>query len=344
MDNTKKIDVIIVGGGPAGLTLAYYLQEKGVNYAILEKGAHPGESWRTMPEHLHLISLWKSNALLPKDLQLFPAYKAHSALEFATYLDDLVKRQQLNFFGNQEVTKIEKAGESFVVQTQKHHFTASIVVDCRGYYSFPFTPEYPVSGQPPFMVHFKDFKNANQFKDYKRVCIVGKRLSAGQIIKELADSDPQKEMILSARSQVTYGTFMGVFNFILRHLDLMEIFLKKFTPIKKTVEIPMHRNIKEYVEKRVKVCPDIASIVDKKITFVDGSSEIVDAIIFTTGFKRAGIVLRDDFEDKATDGLFYLGINAQRTFTSRFLRGIREDAPILAQLIFGKVASKKSCQ
>ncbi len=344
MDNTKKFDVIIIGGGPSGLTLAHYLQVKGVNYAILEKGAKAGESWRTMPEHLHLISLWKSNVLLPEDLPLFSPYKAHGAKEFTHYLEELVQRKNLNLIGNQKVTSIEKKNECFNIQTEKETYMAQLVIDCRGYYSYPFTPTYEISGTPPFMVHFKDFKNAAQFKNHQRVCIVGKRLSAGQIIKELADSDPHKKIFLSARSPVTYGTAMVIFNFILRNLDTLELVLKKIVPIKKTVEIPMHRDIKKYVDERVTVCGDIVSIKDKMITFTDGKSAEVDAVIFTTGFKRPAISLKDDFEDKTIDGLFYLGINAQRTFTSRFLRGIREDAPILAQLILGRLASKNNCQ
>lgn len=344
MDNTKKFDVLIIGGGPAGLTLAHYLQEKGVNYAILEKGKRAGESWRTMPEHLHLISLWKSNVLIPEDLPLFSSYKAHSAQEFSKYLEELVERKNLNFIGEKNVIKIEKVDSTFIVESEKERYFAHLVVDCRGYYSYPFIPSYKMSGNLPLMIHFKEFKNALQFKEHHKICIVGKRLSAGQIIKELVDSDPTKKIFLSARSKITFGTAMFIFNFILRHLDILEFFLKKIVPIKKTLEIPMHRDIKKYVEERVIICGDITSIQNNTITFDDGKTQEVDAVIFTTGFKRPPIVFRDDFEDKSVDGLYYLGINAQRTFTSRFLRGIREDAKVLAQLILERLASKNNCQ
>ena len=56
------------------------------------------------------------------------------------------------------------------------------------------------------------------------------------------------------------------------------------------------------------------------------------------------VTLRDDFESSAIDGLFYLGRGTQRSFTSRFIRGIREDALVLAQVILGKAASKNKSQ
>ena len=43
---TEQIDVVIVGGGQAGLALSYYLTEQGRPHVVLEQG-RIAESWRS---------------------------------------------------------------------------------------------------------------------------------------------------------------------------------------------------------------------------------------------------------------------------------------------------------
>src|SRR4030067_2591680 len=48
-------DVIIVGGGPAGLLMAHFLGEHGIDYQVLERGKI-AQSWRMMREGMILLS------------------------------------------------------------------------------------------------------------------------------------------------------------------------------------------------------------------------------------------------------------------------------------------------
>jgi putative flavoprotein involved in K+ transport len=43
---TEQVDVVIVGGGQAGLALSYYLTEQGREHLIFEQGRLV-ESWRS---------------------------------------------------------------------------------------------------------------------------------------------------------------------------------------------------------------------------------------------------------------------------------------------------------
>ena len=43
----RKVDVVVLGGGMAGLAAATYLARTGRSVAVLEKGAHPGGRART---------------------------------------------------------------------------------------------------------------------------------------------------------------------------------------------------------------------------------------------------------------------------------------------------------
>lgn len=344
MEKYINQSVLIIGAGPAGLTLAYYLQQNNIDYLILEQNERPGSSWSQMPDHLHLVSLWTSNYLLKEDLPLSSPYKAHSAKEFSAYLEDFARKHQLKIKNNTTVLDISKENGIFVVKTNEGHCTGTFVVDCRGYFNSPFTPPFQVTGEPPLMMHFKNYKSYLQLNQYEKILIVGKRLSAGQLLYELA-THGKHQLFLSVKSKIQYGLPDFLLNLFLRNLNAIERFIKKFKlRLKEEIEVPMNFKVKKIVTKQVKVRGNILKIDNKKVYFTDGNPEEIDAIIFATGFRPSPISLRDDFESQTTDGLFYLGRGAQRTFTSRFIRGIREDAPILCQLILAKLASKNKFQ
>jgi thioredoxin reductase len=56
---THKRDYLIIGAGPAGLQLGFYLQQRGLNYLILEGSDKPGHFFEHQPRHRQLISINK---------------------------------------------------------------------------------------------------------------------------------------------------------------------------------------------------------------------------------------------------------------------------------------------
>eukprot|EP01046_Picozoa_sp_COSAG06_P065015 COSAG06_NODE_15783_length_1045_cov_0.874207_2_plen_166_part_00 len=54
-----KAKYIIVGAGPAGLQLGYFMDRANRDYLILEKTAAPGASFKLYPRHRQLISINK---------------------------------------------------------------------------------------------------------------------------------------------------------------------------------------------------------------------------------------------------------------------------------------------
>ena len=49
-------DYLIMGAGPAGLQLGYYLERAGRDYLILEAGDTPATFFRKFPRHRKLLS------------------------------------------------------------------------------------------------------------------------------------------------------------------------------------------------------------------------------------------------------------------------------------------------
>src|SRR5207237_565992 len=55
----EPMDYLVIGAGPAGLQLGYFLGRAGRDYLILEAGPTPGTFFRTFPRHRRLISINK---------------------------------------------------------------------------------------------------------------------------------------------------------------------------------------------------------------------------------------------------------------------------------------------
>ncbi|MBC7539561.1 MAG: NAD(P)-binding domain-containing protein [Bacteriovorax sp.] len=344
MENSINQKVVIIGAGPAGLILGYYLSRHNVDYLILEQNDKVGSSWTQMPDHLHLISYWKSNFLLEEDLKLFDSNKTLTAKDYALYLENFSNSHHLKVKTRNNVLEITKENSHFVVRTHSDKYKAALVVDCRGYFSFPYIPLLKINGNAPFMMHFKDYKNCSQLNQHNKILVIGKRLSAGQLLCELATTG-KHQLFLSVRSPVRFSPPLFLLKHFLKHLNFYEGIIKKFNiRIKEAREVPMHINAKMVIKNHVKVLGDIVKIENKKVHFTCGTIQEIDAIIFATGFRPTAIHLRNDFESSTVDGLYYLGRGTQRTFTSRFIRGIREDASVLGQLILGRLPPNNKSQ
>ena len=122
-----QYEYLIVGAGPAGLQLGYYLEKAGHNYLILEQGPGAGNFFKTFPRHRMLISInkvftgyderevnlrWDWNSLLSdSDEMLFKNYSKEyfpQADDFVRYLEDYARHFNLNVQYETKVEEIEK--------------------------------------------------------------------------------------------------------------------------------------------------------------------------------------------------------------------------------------------
>ena len=54
-----KVKYLIIGAGPAGLQMGFFLKEAGLDYLILEKNESSGSFFAQFPIHRKLISINK---------------------------------------------------------------------------------------------------------------------------------------------------------------------------------------------------------------------------------------------------------------------------------------------
>ena len=345
-------EVVIIGAGAAGIYTALALKKKGINTLILEKGKYEGASWRNMPKNLRLVSPPNSNKIDSFFISDYFSDYRMSALEFAKYLKEISQREKLDIKFDSKIESVEKVNSKFKLSFDSGEILETkYLINATGYYSNPFIPIFPGACKTKIkQIHFAEYKSVEEIgKDIKKILIVGKRLSAGQLISEL--SKYGKDIFISTRSPIEYTSGPLVFNLFLRFLNEIERMILFFKPHFKS-EVPMEAaDGKDLINSgRVISLKNIKEIGENEVHFENGHSEDFDMIIYATGFKAClghfknkkienEIDLVDSFESRYFKNLFFIGLHNQRNFRSRFIRGIKDDVVELAKIIRSRMGN-----
>ncbi|HEX6472152.1 MAG TPA: NAD(P)-binding domain-containing protein [Streptosporangiaceae bacterium] len=184
---------LIVGAGPGGLQLSYFLQRAGADYITVEREATPGCFFRHFPRHRRLISLnkvhtrsddpeirlrWDWNSLLSDSPDLlFPRYTGDyfpHADVMPGYLQDFCRAHRLNVRFGTGVDRIEKAGGEFHVHAGDQLFRAECLIVATGW-GGPYVPD--IDGIE-LAVGYEEMPVDGAAFDDQRVLIIGKGNSA----------------------------------------------------------------------------------------------------------------------------------------------------------------------
>ena len=306
-----------------------------------------------MPSRLKLLSPWKANWLRPEDASRFPAHHETTRDEFAGYLRDFAATRRLPVRTNVQVKEVRRdTVEGFIVETSVGEIRARCVVNATGCFSAPWTPEIPGANASRLLrLHTAEFGDAESLRrriqrDERPVLIVGKRLSAGQTMSELIEAG--FNVALSCRKPIEFGPGpLGWWWFFRLHpwLEARELRRRGRQARGFTPKLPGGKARQLVESGLVKIFPPIERFTESSVVFTDGRTLEPAAVIFATGFRPAlrhlvplGLRLNAEtgspgltsFESSEASGLFFLGLDGQRNFQSRFIRGIRQDAPLLA--------------
>jgi thioredoxin reductase len=191
---------LVVGAGPGGLQIAYFLHQAGADYLVLEREDSPGGFFRHYPRHRRLISLnktrcgtadpeialrWDWNSLLSDSPEFrfgdySDDYYPH-ADTMVRYLADFQRRNQLNVRFGTAVQRITKTPAGFTVHTPGQLWQAECVIIATGW-GRPYIPRIPGI---ELAVGYEDIPATGQPFDNQRVLIVGKGNSAFETAHKL---------------------------------------------------------------------------------------------------------------------------------------------------------------
>jgi len=350
-------DVIVIGAGPAGLSLGYYLARCGVDYLILERNS-VGWSWENMPDSLAVVTPFWTNTLPGSSVKLYNTFRRPVARTYLRYLKKYARDHSLRVHANSRVLEVscDSVDGRFHVVTDTGYFSARLIVCATGYYSNPYRPSVAAENDNSIpVIHAADFRNCQSLGFYspenKKILIIGKRVSAGQLMVELSDFG--FSVALSVRGPVAprNGTWFGVIKeFIYFPWEAIRIRFQPGLCVESRPEMDGGRAAELLSSGCVKVFPPVKRVHINRVEFSNEQSAEFDLIVQATGYQAhlpylSNLITLSDGGNPATEemqstkcsGLYFIGLDQLINFRSRYLRGIRKDARKLADLLLSRL-------
>jgi putative flavoprotein involved in K+ transport len=112
---SERHEVVVVGGGQAGLAIGYFLRQQGRDFTILEAAETPAAAWRERWDSLRLFTPGRRNGLpgrpFPGDPDGYPGRD-----EVVAYLTDYARDLDLPVALNSRVRGVRAADGGYVVE------------------------------------------------------------------------------------------------------------------------------------------------------------------------------------------------------------------------------------
>ena len=182
-------DTLVIGAGQAGLAAAYYLQQHGVDFRVLDAAPTAGHAWDTRYDSLRLFSpAWASG--LPGRPWPGNRLRYPTRAETSAYLRDYAAHFAFPLDANQRVVRLTAAPG----QPGYHAHTAAgctyaarRVIVATGPYTAPKIPEWAaqLSGAVA-QLPSRDYRRPGQLPGTGPVAVVGSGNSALQIAADIA--------------------------------------------------------------------------------------------------------------------------------------------------------------
>jgi thioredoxin reductase len=198
-----RTDYLLLGAGPAGLQLGYFLERAGRDYLILERGATPGTFFRTFPRHRQLLSINKQqtgfddaelnlrmdwNSLLSDQPNLlFTRYTDRyfpDADVMVRYLADFAATNRLNIRYGTRAVRVTRNERFQVTDQHGEVYEAPLLIVATGP-SMPYLP--PIPGVESAELYGTVTVDPGDFHD-QRVLIVGKGNSGFETAANLLET------------------------------------------------------------------------------------------------------------------------------------------------------------
>jgi putative flavoprotein involved in K+ transport len=194
-------DVVVVGGGPAGLAAAAELSRAGLDPLVLSAATRPGDIWRGHYERLHLHTVRHLSHLPGQYLpRRYGTWVAKDAV--GDYLDEYATNHIPRLHANTPVSRVEPFGDEWSLDLPDGRVRARVVVIATGVNRAARRLDLP--GQDTFtgqVMHSSDYRHGRALAG-KRVLVVGAGNSGAEIATDLVEHGASK-VIVAVRTAPT---------------------------------------------------------------------------------------------------------------------------------------------
>jgi cation diffusion facilitator CzcD-associated flavoprotein CzcO len=185
-------DVVIIGGGQAGLILAARMTEEGLDALVVDKYARAGDSWRQRYDSLKLHdSKWYSELPYLPYPPTWPLFTPKNSI--ADWLEVFVWATGVNLWTESPAVAAtyDAVDERWEVTIDRQGVERKLrprhLVFATGFNRLPVTPEVPgVEDFEGYVSHSAAYRGSTQFKD-KKVLVVGTGSSGMDLAKDAFD-------------------------------------------------------------------------------------------------------------------------------------------------------------
>jgi putative flavoprotein involved in K+ transport len=348
------LDVIVIGGGQAGLSVGYHLARRGLRFVILDAQARVGDSWRKRWDSLRLFSPARYDGL---DGMPFPAAPHYFPTkdEMADYLEAYAARFQLPVLTGVRVERVSRNGAGYLIEAGERRWQAAQVVVAIASYQRPRVPEFAAQLDPGIVqLHSQDYKGPAQLQPGP-VLIAGAGNSGAEIALDLAGQHP----LWVAGREVGHVPFR-IEGFWARMI-LVQLVLRCVFHYLLSVKTPLGRKLRPKVLQqggptvRVKPCdlaaarvqraPRVVGVRGGQPLLADGRVLEVRNVIWCTGFHPGFSwldvpVLGEDGEPRhdagvvrESPGLYFVGLHFLYAMSSTMIHGVGRDAARIADAV-----------
>ena len=180
-------DVVVIGGGQAGLALGYLLADQGRHFTILEAADGPAATWRTRWDSLKLFTPARHDSLpglaFPGDPDHYPTRD-----EVVAYLTEYSERFKLPVEYDSPVRAVRREQDGYVVELDDRTYRADQVVVATGPFQTPHRPPIAAGLSPDVVqMHSAEYRSPDALP-IGPVLVVGGSNTGFQIAEELSDS------------------------------------------------------------------------------------------------------------------------------------------------------------
>jgi putative flavoprotein involved in K+ transport len=360
----EHIDTLVIGGGQAGLSVGYYLAQRGIPFLIVDANERVGDAWRNRWDSLRLFTPARYDGLpgmrFPRRGDAFV-----SKNEMADYLESYAKHFALPIRTGTRVERLWKRGDRFVASTTTGTIEADNVIVAMSNSQVPRVPAY-AKDLDIFVnqLHSSEYKNPSQLRDGP-VLVVGVGNSGADIGLEV--SRTHRTLIAGTeRGAVPFRIETAIARFVLLRLVRFvgHHVLTVRTPIGRKLRpklmaggMPLVRvKPKDLVGAGIERVPRVDGAKDGLPLLADGRTVSVANVIWCTGYNAGfswidlpicdgkGLPVHEEGVVQREPGLYFVGLHFLYSMTSETVTGHQRDAKRIVEIVASRERSEPAVE